>query len=45
MLNRILRRAPTGWEIEADPKHAELIIEQLGLENEKGVVTRGVSGS
>ena len=45
MLNRILRRTPTGWEMEADPRHAELIIEQLGLENEKGVVTPGVSGA
>jgi hypothetical protein len=43
--NRILRRTPTGWEVEADLRHAELIIEQLGLENEKGVVTPGVSGA
>ena len=44
-LNRILRRTPTGWEVEADPRHAELIIDQLGLEKEKGVVTPGVSGA
>ena len=40
MLNCILRRTPTGWEMEADPRHAELIIEQLGLENEKGVMKK-----
>ena len=45
VLNQILRRTPTVWEIEADPRRAELIIEQLGLENEKGVVTPGVSGA
>ena len=45
VLNRILRRTPIGWEIEADPRHAEIIIERLGLENEKGVVTPGVSGA
>ena len=44
VLNRILRRTPTGWKIEADPRHAELIIEQLRLENDKGVVAPGVSG-
>jgi hypothetical protein len=42
VLNRILRRTPTGRVMEADPRHAELIIEQLVLEGEKGVVTPGV---
>ena len=45
VLNRILRRTPIGWEMEADPRHAGLIIEQLRLENEKGGVTPGVSGA
>ena len=44
VLNRILRRAADGWEIEADPRLAELVIEQLGLEDDKGVATPGVSG-
>ena len=45
VLNRILRRTPAVWEMEADPRHAELIMEQLGLENERGVATPGVSGA
>ena len=45
MLNRILRRTSIGWEMEADPRHAEFIIEQLGLENERGMVTPAVSGA
>ena len=44
VLNRIVRHTSEGWEIEADPRHAELVIEQLGLEHDKGVVTPGVSG-
>ena len=28
VLNRVLRCTPGGWELEADPRHAELIIEQ-----------------
>ena len=45
VLNRILRATEAGWEIEADPRHAELVIEQLGLTAEKAVATPGVSGS
>ena len=37
VLNRILRATETGWEVEADPRHAELVIEQLGLGNEKAL--------
>ena len=44
VLNRILRRTEDGWEVEADPRHAELVIEQLGLGDDKGVGTPGVSG-
>ena len=42
--NRVLRATNEGWEYEADPRHAELVAEQLGLCNEKGVATPGVSG-
>ena len=45
VLNRILRHTADGWEIEADPRHAELVIEQLGLEADSGVATPGVSGA
>ena len=41
ILNRIVRVTQKGWELEADPRHAELIIEDLGLQNSKGVVTPG----
>ena len=45
VLNRILRCNDDGWEIEADPRHAELVIEQLGLNDDKGIGTPGVSGA
>ena len=45
MLRQILRHTAEGWEIEADPRHAELVIEQLGLDNDNGVATPGVSGT
>ena len=45
VLNIIISRTPEGWEIEADPRHAELIIEQLGLEEDKGIGTPGLSGA
>ena len=43
VLNRLIRCTEAGWEIEADPRHAELVVEQLGIED-KGVSTPGVSG-
>ena len=43
VLNRVLRATESGWEVEGDPRHAELVIEQLGLMNEKAVATPGVS--
>ena len=45
VLNRILRATEAGWEVEADPRHAELVIEQLGLNSEKAAATPGVSGA
>ena len=44
VLNRFIRCTGAGWEVEADPRYAELVIEQLGIED-KGVSTPGVSGS
>ena len=41
VLNRILRIAGREWQLEADPRHSELIVEQLGLENCKPVSTAG----
>ena len=43
VLNRVVRRTETGWELEADLRHAELIIEQLGLVDAKAVNTPGVA--
>ena len=31
VLNRIVRWKESGWEVDADPRHAELIQEQLGI--------------
>ena len=45
VLNRTIRATESGWEVEADPRHAELVVEQLGLTNEKAVATPGLSGS
>ena len=41
VLNRVIRATTDGWQIEADPRHAELIAEQMGVQNGKGVVTPG----
>ena len=42
VLNRIMRATPQGFELEADPRHAEMVIERLGLQSRKGVVTPGI---
>ena len=42
VLGRILRCTEDGYEYEADPKHRELILEQLGMDNEsKGLKVNG----
>ena len=45
VLNRLIRKTDGGWEIEADPRHAELIVEQLGLKDDKGLGTPGFAGA
>ena len=35
ILNRVVRVTPRGWEYEADPRHAELIVKALNLEEAK----------
>ena len=35
ILNKIFRYTESGIELEADPRHAELVIKELGLENAK----------
>ena len=41
VLNRVLRRIEDGWEYEADPRHAELLVKSLNLEEAKPVSTAG----
>ena len=41
ILNRILTWTEKGIEYEADPRHAEIVIKELGLEDAKSVVTPG----
>lgn len=42
MLNRIVRHTDRGWQLEADPRHAEIIIEQLGVGGGRPVITPGI---
>ena len=41
VLNRIVRYTGDGWEYEPDQRHAEMIVEALGLRDAKGAVTPG----
>ena len=36
VLNRILRRTPAGYRLEAHPRHAGRVLRELGLEGCKG---------
>ena len=44
VLNRIVRCVSEGWEVEADPRHAELIVEQLGIGSSRSLSSLGVDG-
>ena len=37
VLNRIIRITDKGWEYEPDQRHAEMIVEQVGLKEGKSV--------
>ncbi len=41
MLNRVIRWTPEGITYEADQRHAELIVQDLGLTGAKSVTTPG----
>merc|ERR1712078_164577 len=41
LLNRVLRCTPAGWEVEADQRHADLIVQELDLAKAHGVITPG----
>ena len=42
VLNMIVRYTDQGWQLEADPRHSELIIKQLGVGGGKSVKTPGM---
>ena len=42
VLNRIVRWTPTGHELEGDPRHAELVVEQLGLSDASSLSSPGI---
>ena len=42
ILKRMIRVTPEGYEYEADPRRADLIVEQLKVGESKGVVTAGI---
>ena len=40
ILNRVIRATPSGgWEIEADQRHADIIVKELNLKEANGVRT------
>ena len=45
VLNRVLRVTEVGWEMEADPRHAKLVVEQLQPKDDKGIAPSGLSGA
>ena len=44
-MNRLLRLYPPGaqggvrWELQADPRHVEILVSQMGLDDESNAVT------
>ena len=42
VLNHVVRYTDSGWELEADLRHAELIVEQLCLTDAKSANTAGI---
>ena len=45
VLNRLIHCNDSGWRLEADPRHAELVVEQLGVGDCRSVATPGIDGS
>ena len=41
ILNRVVRITEGGWELEADQRHGEMVIEELGLKEAKEACTPG----
>ena len=38
-MNRIIRRTEAGWETEADMRHGELLVQQLGSSTARKITT------
>ena len=45
VLNKIIRITSEGLELEADPRHAELVVHDLGLAEAKATRTPGIKES
>ena len=45
ILNRIIRTTTNGWEYECDPRHIEVLVEQLELVGARAAVTPGVDAT
>ena len=41
VLNRVITFTGSGFELEADPRHAEMIVEQMGVKGSGGITTAG----
>lgn len=44
VLNRIIRCNCDGWQLEGGPRHAELVVDQLGVIDNKTITTAGGPG-
>ena len=45
ILNRVVRATPQGWEYESDQRHAEIIVNLLGVSESRVVAAPGVADS
>ena len=45
MLNRVIRRTGNGYEMEADPRHAELVCQQMLETGARKVTTPGTDAN
>ena len=39
ILNRIIRLTKNGWELEADQRHVDIMVDQMNFKGAKGVAT------
>ena len=44
VLNRVIRQTQRGWELEADPRHAEMVLDQLEVRTERSLSAPGSDG-